>query len=85
LVVTNDSKNKNSNNIIVLTPNNPPFANSAIFQLYNDENKLITDDDIVWVEEDIGDNCVRVRYVKEGEKINTGTLKQQLKHREHFI
>ena len=44
-----------------------------------------TDDDIVWVEEDIGDNCVRVRYVKEGEKINTGTLKQQLKHREHFI
>jgi hypothetical protein len=44
-----------------------------------------TDDDIVWVEEDIGDNCVRVRYVKEGGKINTGTLKQQLKHREHFI
>ena len=44
-----------------------------------------TDDDIVWVEEDIGDNCVRVRYVKEGEKINTGTLKQQHKHREHFI
>ena len=34
-----------------------------------------TDDDIVWVEEDIGDNCVRVRYVKEGKKNNYRNIK----------